>query len=351
MPSVLDRCPEEVANTNMWLDAIVASVPYGNQSSVTVEVPPLVWQDSDVLDSVRSDQPDDHTPWDMKEPEKTHVGWDSDDEKAEAAEIIDRANEIIELGQQGKLHPDAQADVMALANAAKEEMEDVRAQYQRWADARLVAKYSDSPFSAYQVYEGAAPLSLDQSVSAIKLWAQWPTSGTETRDYFEAFSSLLEGETGGWEMLDPKVSEWWTALSAARRRDRERIRGHFMLALKALHCADYGVAQSESYYGNKKAAGPQIGGTGGGEPLPKFKLAKVVPIEPETPPLQATPVPVDPGPKPEAPTEPAPEQATPWYQTPGGKVALAVAGVAVAGGAGYGIYRLMQRRRMAAAPF
>lgn len=334
----------------MYLDSLEARVPFGGNSQHAVSVPPimdagapLAWA---LMGSHELTQPHGGTFAD----DKARVGWNTVEEQELWAELAEQAAEMQSQAANNQLHEAANEGVSRLSLQALKELDRIGKTYQKWDDARIAAAPSDSPFSFYKQGDGFGPLPLSESRNWIAAWAR--SVPDDSSSYYTSFANLLDGERGEWNGLgEPTAADFWSALLAARARDRDRIRDWYRAALQMLWCAEYGVAQSESYFLNGGKPGtPGFGIQAGEAPAPKpgLKIAQFVPVTPPGTEFAPTPPPVS-----EHPPQPVPDdipppgmpavQAQAWYTTTPGKVAIALGGVALVGVAGWGIYRFARR--------
>lgn len=356
MSDPLSKCPEAAKSKSPTLDVLSVIVPYKGESSVEVSVPPVLDPGQRPVSSVFGTQRLTLYSGGVPTEKLDLVGWDTDAEQSMADELRDRAEAIYRAADKEELHPDANEPVGEIAWGVLKELDRVRQIYDKWSSSMIKAKRSESPFSFYQQYGGKGPLDLGQSRNSIGAWAAEVQNSADALSYFNTFSSLLGDEKGGWQIGDPTPKQFWDAMLGARQRDRERIRDLYRRIFKGIYCAEYGVAQSESYFGNKaiyEEGRPKDGRQfatpdgGGAEPPPRlWKVARFTPPDDVPPPDddeeppgvdQALPPDTLPGDNGYSPA------GVPWYQTPGGRALLIGGGVVAAGGAAYGLFRLLRR--------
>jgi hypothetical protein len=334
----------------MYLDSLVALVPYGSNSEHSVSVPPIMDSGDALAWALMGAHPLTQPHGGTFADDKVRVGWNTAEEQELWAELAEQAGEMQSLAANNQLHEAAKEGVTRLSLQALKELDRIGKTYKKWDDARIAAAPSDSPFSFYKQGDGFGPLPLSESRNWVAAWAR--TVPDDSSAYYTSFANLLDGERGDWNGLgEPDAADFWSALLAARARDRDRIRDWYRAALQMLWCAEYGVAQSESYFLN---GGPKGGGglgiQAGDAPTPKpgLKIAQFVPVTPPGDQFAPTPPPVS-----EHPPQPVPDdipppgvpavETPPWHTTTPGKVALGLGAVALAGVAGWGIYRLVRR--------
>lgn len=323
-------------------------VPYGSVSTHRVEVPPVADVNNPVIASIRSNQALTNTNGTAVFVGNTGarpVGWDTEDEATLRADLQHRAR-VIKATYDGLFHPDALEPAKALAQSAVAEVDRVEDIYDKWANSRLPVKQSArSPL----LFGGAShgPIGLGSPLSPdIGTWAQLPTDRQSTVEYFARYAPLLQGERGGATQGNETPQHFVRALVAARARDRNRIRAGLRSAYRQYYCAEYGLAQSESWRENKKqseSGGGMILGT-----LPTIDTGwdLAIPTIPEPPP--------EPGPV-TGEDDPAEggdvDQTTSESGTPAGvmiaRVVTAAGFAAVA--VGWGLHRSATRARRTAA--
>jgi len=126
----------------------------------------------------------------------------------------------------------------------------------------------------------------DQSTDSIRDWAKKLVANTQEgfndkmRARFTKFADVI-GNCSGY-VGDATPDTFWDAMLCARKRDRDQIRNWYRAIHKNIYCAEYGVAQSESYNGNREAAGagglgidPGLAQEGTGPRRPGFSLGAV----------------------------------------------------------------------------
>jgi len=338
------NCPANVRAANMWLDTLSARRPYLTTATHAVDVPPI-GDDSDVMQSFLMN---DHTSLTQTHggtfsDGKSRPGWGTTSEVDLFEELAERAEEMAKLAADGQLHGDSTARVEALTNAAAHKLGQVESIYAMWEGARIKAKKSSSSFSFYKQMDGVGPMRLTESRNWIVSFADLDSVNDHAAEYFTAFAALLQGQKGGWQLGEPEGQNFWKALTESRDISRNNIRQLLRAAMRELWCAEYAVAESESYQQNKEAAptlllqATKIGDEP--KPLPGFTVSQFSPPTGDPlPPVSE-----------HEPTELVPDlptglQAPAWYTTTPGKVALGLAGVALVSAAGYGVYRLGSRR-------
>jgi hypothetical protein len=247
----------------MFSETLEVVVPHGNASSHAVELPPVAGDPDDPLVvSLRTNMALTSTNGAAVFVGNTGgrpVGWDTKAESEMRADLQHRAR-VIKATYDGLFHPQALDPAKALADAAVEEVDRVEAIYDKWANSRLPLKPSArSPL----LFNGAefGPIGLGSPLTPdIDTWALWPKNRTETLEYFMRYLPLLQGERGGATAGYEAPEHFVRALLAARSRDRNRIRAGLRTAFREYYCAEYGLAQSESWRKNKEQAEAQSSG-------------------------------------------------------------------------------------------
>ena len=343
--ALLDRCPADVMDANMTFDTLRVVVPYQSVKDNVVEVPPLVPDNAFSSWLQGTAEGTSHAALSTAAGRKPQgeqqflIGWQSSLEESERERLAEKAEAMLSM-RAGLLHPDVRDYVTQLSQSALADLATVKGLYDLWANSKVAVKFSASPFSAYQIYDGVIPLDLER---------EWPDIAAtmvdaDPVDFFQTFEKLLQGERGGWPVCtvspcaDPTMGNFHAAMVAARERDRQEIRARLRAAYRKIWCAEYGVAQSESYYANKEQyeRGPgKFDPSGSIVPRPRKLILKGKQITQD-----ADFVP------PEVPEETP--STTKWYQTTAAKVAFVVGGLAVAGAASYGVYTYTMSRRRAA---
>ncbi len=382
MAMTLDKCPPAVKDADIRWDTLRVSVPYKGVDDNVVEVPPLVpdndfgrWLQGSAGVFATLTTAEGRTPETPQASSNAIVGWEKDQEKEERDRLAEEAEGMIEAVDQGEIHPSAAPEVRQLAMSALEDLEKVNGYYEAWSGSLVPARPSDSEFSFYKRLGGYGPIGLDQEWIQIQTWMVDPEEplggGGRPSEHenvaallFSTFAELLDGETGGWwgPGHTPTARQLRDAMIAAREKTRQKIRTLLRTAYEKIWCAEYGVAQSESFYANKAQwergpgrfapkdswLAPPVTQGGGTEADPDdFDFGEDE--LPDDPPLDQGSL----DQAPEVPPPPPPAQVpvappTKWYQTPAGKVAIGVGGVAVLAAAGYGFYTYYRQRQLAA---
>lgn len=344
MGAIENNCPKKVREAGMYFDTLQAFRQYQGGGTHIVDVPPVVDIGDPIPTSISGGDSLTQSNGGTFADGKTRVGWDTPSEREFAADLLARATEMQTTAANGQLHGDSTARVEALTDAAIKELKRIEAIYALWANARIKAKKSDSPFSFYKQMDGSGPLPLSESRNWIAAFADIATVNSHPDEYFSTFAGLLQGERGDWSGVgEPTGPQFWSALTAARRRDRDGIRNKYRYVLKAIWCAEFAVAESESYELNKGDAEPLIMQATPVGPKPPVRVG-ILQLPTDPPPVsEHDPIPEE---------TPAPDFVEPaWYTTTPAKVALGLAGAALVGAAGYGVYRLAARRPAPAPTF
>lgn len=287
----LDSCPPEVKNGNEFSDTLVAMAPYQNVSTAEVQVPPVADKDAPFVRAVRTNvtlTPNDGTwpsgTWGEGTPaayaygRKDLPGWNGQAEYAERGRLRNVLKAIYDetlVGDlaSGPIHPDGKKLLQDLTVAATNRLNSIKAIYDKWASRRYPSKYGN------QTPDGLQDLALSQAVFDYTVWGAQTTPqqrGGYVQSWFFGQPQYLEqiGYQGNINQIPQNV--FWMLLLAEQIHDRNRIRDLYREAYKMLWCAEFGVAQSQSYYSNKATwdAGP------GGKQIPSPGYAPTPPAAP-----------------------------------------------------------------------
>lgn len=399
MADPLDNCPAYVKSRTFYVDTLTASVPYRTVDETVITVPPLadankpfeMYVANEALPLTRpGDVENDHSP----------PGWNT----VEELSARNRLRSLITTIQaEAVSYPEVRNLAERLAASAASDLDQVEEIYDDWADVYFWAAYSENQISCWQRHKLARPdkqgwfeipLAGSNQTKRVKIagkWgacrldlgAEWPyiranilplTTQQGILDGFAAISPLLDSELtvrygylgdadkiynvlGRYEEM---AEHLYDAIKAARERAREKIRELYRHAYESLWCAEYGIAQGESYSTNKKLwqgrygdmpvlVTPTGGGGGGVSPLlpggPKLEAPHIpeecflfgtnCPPPREQPPGLGVEGPLPPIEEPVP--EPAPSAPTKWYGTVAGKIGIGVGAVTVLAGGYYGI--------------
>lgn len=295
MGVVQDYCPPEILAKNEYFDTLLVNVPYKGTDKHTVTVPPVADLNEPVIKSISSSVHLTHDNGEHPPDYKKLVGWWGDDERDWFATLEDSTREIHAALDEEDFHPAPKGPVKAMADQASNLLLNISRLYGKWANARM---QTEDPGSG----EYAQPdrdLDLGQSEGEIRDWAKQLTGldaaglAAAVSQRFEKYADLL-GDLPETDYIgDPTPQMFWDAFLAARRRDRDKIRDWYRAIHKNLYCAEYGVAQSESYNRNKVEHGDALPLAPPPPPVRKPTRHKVVGgyAPPPTPPAPPPPPP------------------------------------------------------------
>lgn len=268
----LDACPPTVRDSNAFTDTLEANAPYSTMSDISVQVPPVADKDAPFVKSVRSSTT--LTPnGGVRPPDANHlVGWSGQLEYNERKRLRDALKQIYDKAKAtqpatGPIHPDAVQLLGALTIEGTKRLNEVKAIYDKWKARRLPSKYGD------QTPDGRQDLNLNQAVKDYIVWA----APMKREDRARLYESMYFGQPQflqevGYQgnIFQMPENVFWSVLAVDQAHDRNKVRQLYREAYKMLWCAEYGVAQSQSYYSNKARflAGPGGKQAGGGVATP-----------------------------------------------------------------------------------
>lgn len=280
MSSLEQLCPASVLRKSPFFDTLVAYVPHRGRGSVEVEVPPLFGgRDSDWVAALQRSARDSiprgglDTGVDYREPPaapamqagqgRNAPSWDGPEERDELVPFLaSAANEIID--NKNRLDPRARDAVVALANMALQKLDQIKRIYERY-DSFVIPTNKDARGSAFARWGRGAkvgPITLRDSLREILQWSE-PWIALKKSDRERQFRNLLDrfGTEGTEDLLvlgSPSLADYQSAMRQIRERDRAKIHTLFNEAVRAIWCAQYGVAQSQSYRANLATDGMML---------------------------------------------------------------------------------------------
>jgi len=276
MANLEQLCPAAALNRSLWFDTLVAFVPYkGRFGDVEVEVPPLFGDDTDepwvkalaggAQDVLPRGGPGTNNP-EYREPKAAPDGipgagrdapsWDGPEERERYMPMLVAMAETLKTEAPG-LDERVAPGVTALANYALERLDRIERIYERYDNFEIPTRKEgrDSPFSRWGKGATRGPITLRDSLPQILTWSEPFYKLMPSQQNF-MLQDLLDklGSDG----IDTAVvigeatpQKWQAALRQVRDRDRALIHRLFNEAAQALWCAQFGVAQSESYEANR----------------------------------------------------------------------------------------------------
>lgn len=263
----LDACPPVVLDSDPYSDTLEANAPFQSTDDITVEVPPVADKNAPFVKSVRTNVV--LTPDGGIRPVGTKelVGWNGSVEYAERKRMREALQQIHDKAKftkaaTGPIHPDAVKLLGDLTVAATNRLNQIKAIYDKWAARRIASKYGD------QTPDGMQDLGLNQAVQDYITFAA-PMNAEQRGQVYQTYyfgkpEFLAEvGWNGNIHQMPDNIL--WSVFAVEQKHDRNTIRQLYREAYKMLWCAEYGVAQSQSYYSNKARhllgpGGKQAGG-------------------------------------------------------------------------------------------
>jgi hypothetical protein len=317
MPNNLSKCPAAVRNANAFTDTLTVNIKVGTVQTSPVSVPPIADKDDPFVKSVRGIGP--LTPLTGSAPSGTShlVGWNSTIEFDERKRLRNLTEQIYDLangsGPDGPVHPQAKSLVKALMADAWDNFNEIKRIYDKWKNRRFRTQFGGQSMR----------MNLNMSIAIIDGFMD-TLSNAEALQLFYAFvgpqANCPSIPPGGRVTLSQRCSDYFDQvkihadvtgtidregllkiLLIEQLDDRARIRTLYRDAYKMLWCAEYGVAQSESYYENlaKWMEGPGKQAQGGGfaptptppppQPVPAVGLGQFGAVIPTEPPIQPPP--------------------------------------------------------------
>lgn len=279
MSSLEQLCPASVLRKSPFFDTLVAYVPHRGKGSVEVEVPPIfggteaAWIEAlgrPAQDSIPRGGLD--TGLGYREPPSAPAlqpgqgrnapSWDGPEERDEFMPLLaSAANEIID--SKNRIDPRARDAVVALARMALGKLDEIERIYERY-DNFFIPTNKDARRSAFSRWGRGVergPITLRDSLREILQWSE-PWAALKKSDRERQFYNLIDRfGTDGTDILvvgTPTLSDYHLAMRQIRDRDRKKIHALFNEAVRAIWCAQYGVAQSESYRANMATQGMML---------------------------------------------------------------------------------------------
>ncbi len=208
-PELVGMPHECLATEPIGVDPLIVRAPYQGVNIAEILQDPLVTpEDAEAWDLFLSF-------WNGVNQDEVHgVGWSSDAERRVRISMQERTEDLLD----GEFHPEAEAQIHALANEVWDLLAQVDDIYREWTNRSFPAK--------------------DGGIL---------TAGLQFRyeDILYRMTDAAKADAGLWYPI--------------RTVDRDQIRLNYDKAMRLLWCAEYGANQSEAYYANQEIH-DQMGG-------------------------------------------------------------------------------------------